>query len=57
MYLPKVLLDEIDKGCAKTGLNRTDYIVHVMLNHFDQQRTLDMASLVEQLREQRGFKL
>lgn len=47
MYLPKALIDEIEKECERTGLNRTEYVIHVMLNHFDQQKTLKLVALAE----------
>ena len=47
MYLPKVLVDEIERECGRTGLNRTEYVIHVMLNHFDQQKTLKLVALAE----------
>lgn len=55
MYLPQVIVDEIERGCARTGLNRTEYIVHVMLNHFDQQRTLEMARAIEEMKFHKGL--
>ena len=47
MYLPKVLVDDIERECGRTGLNRTEYVIHVMLNHFDQQKTLKLVALAE----------
>lgn len=48
MYLPKVLIDEMDKSAQAVGLNRTEYVIHVMLNHFNQEKTLRLVALAEE---------
>lgn len=48
MYLPVKLVEKIDKGCEETGLNRTEYVVHVLLNYFDQQQALELIDVVKQ---------
>lgn len=51
MYLPERLVEKIDQGCEETGLNRTEYVVHVMLNYFDQQQALKLVQLIDDNKE------
>ena len=45
MYIPVALADAIDIKAEEIGCNRTEMMIHILLNYFEQQKVLQLSDL------------
>lgn len=48
LYLPYALADALDLKAEELGCNRTEMMIHILLNYFEQQKVMKLTDLASQ---------
>ena len=51
MYLPKSLGTALDLEAQEIGCNRTELMIHILLNYFQQKKAMQFADLASQIQD------
>lgn len=49
MYLPVAIADALDREAESIGCNRTEMLIHILLNYFEQKKAMSFAEIASKV--------